>query len=355
MTVTSTPPVMLAFDVEVVGTRRLGPSMVRVTFGGDCLADFGDGGPLGPRDLRVKLMFAAPGHPLPDLADLSQGWYQQWLALDSSARGSMRTYTVRAARTAGPDPQIDVDFVLHDEGGHAGPGSSWAAQATVGQRLTVIGPRAGAPAYGGIEWQPPAPVDGRPVQVVLAGDETALPAIASILATLPEGYAGHALLEVPSAADVLTDVAAGGAAVEVRWLPRVGRPRGHRLREALAGVLAGTGAGEEPGVGEEPGAAAPAGARAMAPAPAPAGRVPELPEVDVDREVLWETPQHGRPEAVGATGAANGNAARDCYAWVAGEASVVRDLRRLLVHDLGLDRRQVAFMGYWREGLAERT
>ena len=38
MTVTAAPPAMLAFDVEVVGVRRLGPSMVRVTFGGDCLS-----------------------------------------------------------------------------------------------------------------------------------------------------------------------------------------------------------------------------------------------------------------------------------------------------------------------------
>ena len=43
------------------------------------------------------------------------------------------------------------------------------------------------------------------------------------------------------------------------------------------------------------------------------------------------------------------------YAWVAGEASVVRDLRRLLVRELGLSREQVAFMGYWREGRSERV
>ena len=314
MTLTAAPPSMLAFDVEVVGVRRLGPSMVRVTFGGDCLSRFGDGGSLGPRDLRVKLMFPAPGHALPDLGDLSPGWYQRWLAVDPAIRGSMRTYTVRAARVEGPDPQVDVDFVLHGEGGHAGPGSGWAAQAAVGQRLTVIGPCAGTTSYGGIEWHPPVAPPGASVRVVLAGDETALPAIGSILATLPEGYAGHALLEVPSASDVLT---IGGGAVEVRWLPRNGRARGELLREALLEVMEG---------------------RLGATEPAPADRS-ELAEVDVDREILWETPEPPR--------------AADCYAWVAGEASVVRDLRRLLVRDLGVDRSQVAFMGYWREGRAE--
>ena len=32
---------------------------------------------------------------------------------------------------------------------------------------------------------------------------------------------------------------------------------------------------------------------------------------------------------------------------------MVRDLRRYLVGERGIDRRQVAFMGYWREGKAE--
>jgi NADPH-dependent ferric siderophore reductase len=30
-------------------------------------------------------------------------------------------------------------------------------------------------------------------------------------------------------------------------------------------------------------------------------------------------------------------------------------MRRSLVTELGMERAQVAFMGYWREGLAERT
>ena len=38
------------------------------------------------------------------------------------------------------------------------------------------------------------------------------------------------------------------------------------------------------------------------------------------------------------------------YAWFAGEAAVVKGLRRHLVQDIGVDRRAVAFMGYWREG-----
>jgi NADPH-dependent ferric siderophore reductase len=41
------------------------------------------------------------------------------------------------------------------------------------------------------------------------------------------------------------------------------------------------------------------------------------------------------------------------YAWLAGEAAVIKTLRRHLVTDCGVDRRSVAFMGYWRQGRAE--
>ena len=43
------------------------------------------------------------------------------------------------------------------------------------------------------------------------------------------------------------------------------------------------------------------------------------------------------------------------YAWIAGESKVVTGLRRRLVNELGVDRGQVAFMGYWREGVAMRS
>jgi NADPH-dependent ferric siderophore reductase len=41
------------------------------------------------------------------------------------------------------------------------------------------------------------------------------------------------------------------------------------------------------------------------------------------------------------------------YAWLAGESGCIKALRRFLVRDTGIDRRQVAFMGYWRRGAAE--
>ena len=46
------------------------------------------------------------------------------------------------------------------------------------------------------------------------------------------------------------------------------------------------------------------------------------------------------------------DATAGCYAWLAGEAGVVKRLRRHLVTDLGVPRNEVAFMGYWRVGVA---
>jgi NADPH-dependent ferric siderophore reductase len=69
-------------------------------------------------------------------------------------------------------------------------------------------------------------------------------------------------------------------------------------------------------------------------------------QVDPD---LWETPTYsssGEPLSTGGAGVPG------LYAWIAGESKVVTGLRRTLVADLGLDRRQVAFMGYWRRGVA---
>ena len=65
-----------------------------------------------------------------------------------------------------------------------------------------------------------------------------------------------------------------------------------------------------------------------------------LEDVDVDSGILWEVPA----ETTAATGSSG------VYAWLAGEAAVVKALRRHLVQTAGIDRRSVAFMGYWREG-----
>lgn len=338
-----TEPMTLAFDVTVSAVQELGPNFRRVTFGGYSLRDFGVHG--RTMDLRIKLMIPSLADdgtqlPLPSFRMENTGWYKEWLAMDPATRGSMRTYTVRQARLDAVYPEIDVDFVMHfDAAGDGGPAANWALNARPGDALTIIGPnnRAAhcvtAGIYSGIEWRP-----GLAQRVLLAGDETAVPAISAILENLPEYMTGHAFLEVPEAGDFL-DVRTA-ADVEITWLARgasIGRsrPHGELLQEAVRSAV------PMPGwVGiKSPDAAA----------------GPEPEDVDVDQDILWETPARMDTEAIGATkNPAMPAGAMPFYAWIAGEAGVIKDMRRYLVRDVGIDRKQVAFMGYWRQGKAER-
>lgn len=332
-----------AFDVEVRAVRRLSANFQRITFGGECLRGFGVQGPAD--DLRIKIVIPPVAHDgtrqeLPALDCDDAGWYQRWLAMDPARRGSMRTYTVRASRCTAAEPEIDVDFVLHfDAAGVGGPASQWAAEARPGHKVTVIGPNVvhcvTAESYGGIEWRP-----GLARHVLLAGDETAVPAVASILENLPSDVTGHALLEIPQEADVQPVSTTSG--VRVVWLPRNGRPHGELLEAAVREAVA------------VPGYASLGTADGTPPATVAPGRGQEPEEVDIDSAILWETPARLAPEVVENSPSPNTPAgALPFYAWIAGEAAVVRGLRRYLVRDAGIDRKQVAFMGYWRHGRAE--
>jgi iron complex transport system ATP-binding protein len=340
--IASTEPMTLAFEVTVSSVQELSPNFRRITFGGYSLRDFGVHG--DTMDLRIKLMIpslAEDGTPLPlPVFEMSQtGWYREWLAMDPAVRGSMRTYTVRRSRLDSVYPEIDVDFVMHfDAHGNGGPAANWALNAKPGDSITIIGPnnRAAhcvtAEIYSGIEWRP-----GMAQRVLLAGDETAIPAISAILENLPSYMTGHAFLEVPEAGDFLdlkTD-----ADVGITWLARgaaIGRsrPHGEMLQEAV---------------------------RLAVPVPgwvaikaADGGAGPEPEDVNVDVDILWETPARMDTAAIGASKNPDVPAGgMPFYAWIAGEAAVIKDMRRYLVRDVGIDRKQVAFMGYWRQGKAE--
>ena len=338
----NTEPMTLAFEVTVSSVLELSPNFRRITFGGYSLRDFGVSG--DTLDLRIKLMIpslddAGQQVPLPAFDMNAAGWYQEWLAMDPALRGSMRTYTVRRERLDAVYPEIDVDFVMHfDADGHGGPAANWAKHARPGDALTIIGPnnRAAqcqtAETYGGIEWRP-----GMAQRVLLAGDETAVPAISAILESLPSYMSGHAFLEVPEAGDFL-DLKTE-ADVEITWLARgaaIGRsrPQGELLQQAVRKAV------PVPGW---------VGIKA-----ADGGAGPEPEDVNVDVDILWETPARMETAAIEATkNPAMPAGAMPFYAWIAGEAAVIKDMRRYLVRDVGIDRKQVAFMGYWRRGKAE--
>ena len=74
----------------------------------------------------------------------------------------------------------------------------------------------------------------------------------------------------------------------------------------------------------------------------------DLPKLDVDADILWETTTETQAEL-----GQDQSLAQAPYFWVAGERSQVAAIRRALVCQWGVDRRQVSFMGYWRAGQAE--
>ncbi|WP_367125794.1 siderophore-interacting protein [Streptomyces phytohabitans] len=185
--------------------------------------------------------------------------------------------------------ELDIEFALH---GDQGPASAWAARARPGDPAGMF--------EEGYSYLPPDRAGTR----LLVADESALPAALSVLAGAPPDLTGHAYLEVPTAADIRADLARPDG-VRVTWLPRDSRDGPH-----------GEGHGDGHGAGDgESGGAVP-GALAL------------------------ETVRH-------ATGLGT-----PAYTWVAGESKLVTGVRRHLVGQRAVPKRDIAFVGYWRHGRA---
>jgi NADPH-dependent ferric siderophore reductase len=289
------------FRAAVTRIVDVTPGFRRFTFAGEELADFGDPG----FDQRIKIVF--PGGVGLDRMPTGDDWYDRWRALGDDERPAFRTYTTRAVRHA--EREVDVDMVVHDV---SGPASAWIAGAKLGDEVLLLGPTLGDGVSLGLDFVPPA----RTEHYLLAGDETAAPAIAVILEQLPATARGTVVVEVPHPDDVAYLPHHPGFDYRV-----AARADGSRHDHLLAAV---------------PDAAA---------ALVPAGRGAEVEEIDVDEAILWEVPRTAKG------GAALKSA--PLYAWLAGEAGAIKQLRRHLVAGHGVDRRAVAFMGYWRLGRAE--
>src|SRR5690606_3619101 len=193
------------------------------TLAGDDLTHFGTDG----LDQRIKLIIPLADGTVTDVGQFDESqsmveWYRRWRELPDDRRNPIRTYSIRSRRPV--EREIDIDFALH---GTDGPASAWAMAACVGDPLFVVGPdsRSEEPA-GGIEWKP-----GEATSVLIAGDETAAPAICSIVESLPSHTVGEVCIEVPTDADALPLSAPDG--VRVRWLARGGAAHGVRLSAAV--------------------------------------------------------------------------------------------------------------------------
>ncbi|MDQ0601543.1 NADPH-dependent ferric siderophore reductase [Streptomyces canus] len=199
------------FSLQVIRTRRLGPSLVRVTFAGDELREFCSNG----CDQSLSLFLPHPGQTEPAVPiELGDGWWQAWRELPDDVRAVMRSYTLRQLRRD-PD-EIDIDFVLHgvepDAATPAGPASRWAARAAAGDRVLLLGPAVAD--NRAIRFRPADDTD----LVVVWGDETAVPAASAIIESLPAGTRARVWLEVQHAEDIQDLVTEADA--EVTWLVR---------------------------------------------------------------------------------------------------------------------------------------
>lgn len=200
------PPRLL----EVKRVSPITPRMVRVTFVGPTLAEV----PTPGAATHIKLFLPEEGQTVPLLPQLGP----EGLTWPEGPRPTVRTYTPRAFRKNGDAPELDVDFFLHDEG----PAARWAANAQPGDAAGMAGPSPSAYA-----------IDPEARAFVLAGDESAIPALQTILERLPKGVRAEVLVEVADRSD---EVAMDSEAdTRVTWLHRGHAPgkEGALLAEAL--------------------------------------------------------------------------------------------------------------------------
>ncbi|MFF7238745.1 siderophore-interacting protein [Streptomyces collinus] len=190
---------------QVVRTERLSPHMQRVVLGGEGLAGFAAD---TCTDHYVKLLFGPADVTYPEPFDLerirAEFPREQWPVT--------RTYTVRDWNPE--QRELTLDFVIHGDEGLAGP---WAMRARPGETVRFMGPGGAYAPDPSADWH------------LLAGDESALPAIARALETLPPGAVAHAFVEVAGPEEEQKI----DSELPVVWLHRGDRPVGEALVEAV--------------------------------------------------------------------------------------------------------------------------
>jgi NADPH-dependent ferric siderophore reductase len=159
--------------LEVVSITDITPRMRRVRFEGD-MEGFASPGHadhikifLHPEGVEPKIVPVGP-----DGARYQPG-----------ERPEMRDYTPRYWNVA--EGWIELDFVLHGDG----PASTWATNAAIGSKLVIGGPRGSLVVPAAFDWY------------LLAGDETALPALGRRIEELPAGAKVFAFIEVADAGE----------------------------------------------------------------------------------------------------------------------------------------------------------
>src|SRR3954470_16814432 len=211
-------PARPAHRATVTRVEQLTPHMIRVVVGGEGLRAITAG---DYTDHYVKVLFRRPGVTYPEPFD--QGVIRETMPPEQWP--VVRTYTVR--RWLPEIPEMWLDFVGHGGEGIAGP---WAASARPGDEILFMGPGGGYAPSPDAGWH------------LLAGDESALPAIGAALERLPAGARALAFVEVAGPEEEQTDLVLRDG-VSLTWVHRGDAAPGEALVAAVraAALPEGTG------------------------------------------------------------------------------------------------------------------
>lgn len=156
---------------EMRGIRQLSTDFLRVTLAPERMEGFHDGA------IHFRFVLPSANDTSPDWPRLAPNGATRWPKGEKALHRPV--YTVRAQR----GDEIDVDVFLHE----SGRVREWVENVCAGDKVALIGPGGG----GALD----AP-DG----VILAGDETAFPAISRLIECLPPRTRGNAILMTQSGA-----------------------------------------------------------------------------------------------------------------------------------------------------------
>ncbi|MFB9947633.1 DUF2218 domain-containing protein [Rhizobium puerariae] len=192
-------------EVTVVSAEDVTPHMRRVKFACADVTPFIGG------DMHVRLLVPPKGRA-PVWPRYREDGRIAWPEGEDELL--VRVYTIRAVDTE--RNELWVDFLQHPMSGVQTPGADFARDAQPGEKAALLGPGGGSlPAAGSI---------------LLAGDESALPAIARIAAEVRAGTRVQAIIEVQDGAEEQPLPSPGS--LDVRWLHRKDYPAG--IRSILA-------------------------------------------------------------------------------------------------------------------------
>jgi len=146
---------------EIRKVTRISPNMIRIVFGDGDLGNFES---TSFTDQYINAYFVPEGATYSVPFDLDNA-----RSSGDAYRPRSRRFTVRQWEPE--TEQLTLDFVVHGDQGYAG---IWAQRAQIGDRLQFKGPNGGYAPDGGVDWH------------LLAGDESALPAISASVETIPD-------------------------------------------------------------------------------------------------------------------------------------------------------------------------